>query len=80
MMVVVLVGVQGSSVLLYVYEIEPSEMIGHKLWFPNGVRLEGQNTWGFLNFEVKGIFKAILEKERIHDTYMFKTLIEHSQF
>ena len=46
MMVVVLVGVQGSLVLQYVYSIGPSEMIGHKLWVLNSVRLGGQNIWG----------------------------------
>ena len=33
-MVVVLVGVQGSLILLYVYSKGISEMIGHKLWLP----------------------------------------------
>ena len=51
----VLLGVQGSSVLLYFYSIGPSNTIGHKLWFPNCGRLGRRNTWGFLNFEATEI-------------------------
>ena len=61
----------GSSVLLYIYSIGPSNTIGHKLWFPNCVRLGGRNTLGFPNFEATRISKAILEKEK---TLYFHTL------
>ena len=57
------VGVQGSSVLLYLYSIGPSNPIGHKLWLPSYVRIGGWNTWGFPNFEATEISKAILENE-----------------
>ena len=75
----VLVGVQGSSVLLQFYSIGPSNTIGHKLWLPNCVRLGGRNTWGFLNFEATGISKAILEKEKtlhFHTPMGWRLLLE----
>jgi len=57
-MVVGLVGVQGSSVLLYVYSLGSNNTIGHQLWFPNCVRLGGGNTWNVPNFKATGISKA----------------------
>ena len=67
---------QGSSVLLYVYSIGPSNTIGHKLWLPNYVRLGGWNTWGFLNSEATGISKAILGNEKTLHVLRWRLLLE----
>jgi len=57
-----LVGVQGSLFLLLfmLNSIGSDEMIGHKLWLPNYVKLWGLGE-GFPNFKAMEISGAILE-------------------